>query len=102
MMLHYVDFDCSPLSIQDRMNNWCSCILYILSFTFLKLVGFSIPFFSVVFTDVNTAFQQAARNVLIEDETVLQRFRLTIKIVAAGPTPKLGERSVWFSHLNKI
>ncbi|PVD20069.1 hypothetical protein C0Q70_20563 [Pomacea canaliculata] len=34
--------------------------------------------------DVNTAFQQAARNVLLENEAILQRFRLTV--TTASPT----------------
>lgn len=37
------------------------------------------------FTDVNVAFTQAARNVLFHDETLLQRFRLTVK---ASPKPQ--------------
>ncbi|KAL8582321.1 hypothetical protein ACOMHN_037078 [Nucella lapillus] len=45
--------------------------------------------------DVNTAYQQAARNVLIEDEALLQRFKLTITPTTATPstpTPKPTDR----------
>ncbi|KAK7475136.1 hypothetical protein BaRGS_00033628 [Batillaria attramentaria] len=45
--------------------------------------------------DVNTAFQQAARNVLIENEALLQRFRLSVtQSPSAAPSPKGGDRKV--------
>lgn len=47
--------------------------------------------------DVNTAYQQAARNVLIENEALLQRFKLTITTSApttpSAPTPRPTDRS---------
>jgi hypothetical protein len=36
------------------------------------------------FPDVNTAYQQSARNVLIENEALLQRFKLTITTKPQG------------------
>ncbi|KAK7116694.1 gamma-tubulin complex component 4-like [Littorina saxatilis] len=47
--------------------------------------------------DVNTSFQQAARNVLIENDALLQRFKLTITTAASNPSapmPKPADRSL--------
>ena len=46
--------------------------------------------------DVNTAYQQAARSVLIENEALLQRFKMTVTTstpTPSAPTPTPMDRS---------
>ena len=43
----------------------------------------------LLFSDVNMAFQQAARNVLFDEETLLQQFKLTIDSKPTGKSKRI-------------
>lgn len=72
--------------------------MMLMSFTqHICLMNYIVFFHPFAVADVNTAYQQAARNVLIENEALLQRFKLTITTSApttpSAPTPRPADRS---------